>query len=285
MKKYLFFLLVVLLVSGCAGKRHYSSSLMGYLYPQSQQEVSPSMPVLNLPLKVGIAFVPNQEVKASRNFWSWNRHLPKVLPLSEKERMELMDGVAAEFKETDFINHIELIPSAYLTAYGGFDNLDQVRTMYGLDVVALLSYDQVQNIDEDFMSLSYWTIIGAYIVRGEKNSTNTLIDAAVFHIPSRSLLFRAPGTSFVKGKATPVNLDEQLRKDSSVGLQLASLTLIDNLKIQLDLFQQKVKEQPERYQVTYRSGSSYGGSMSGWLSIFMVLVGVVAGVTRWSGKK
>ena len=227
MKKILFFLVVVLLMSGCAGKRHYSSSLMDYLYPNSQQEMTPSLPVLNLPLKVGIAFVPNHEAKGSSGFWSWSgSKRPDNIPISERERMELLDIVAQEFKQQEFISSIELIPSDYLSPYGGFDNLGQVRTMYGLDVIALISYDQVQNIDEGFMSLTYWTIIGAYIVQGEKNSTNTLMDAAVFHIPSKSLLFRAPGTSLVKGRSTPVNLDEQLRKDAAEGLQLATGKMI-----------------------------------------------------------
>ncbi len=287
MKKILFFLLTVLLISGCAGKRHYSSSLMDYLYPNSQQEVYPSMPVLDLPLKVGIAFVPNHEEKGSAGFWSFSgsKH-PDNIPISEKERMELLDIVAQEFKEQEFIDIIELIPSDYLSPYGGFDNLGQVRTMYGLDVIALISYDQVQNIDEGFMSLTYWTIIGAYIVKGEKNSTNTLMDAAVFHIPSKSLLFRAPGTSFVKGSATPVNLDEQLRKDAAEGLHLATGKMIENLKIQLELFQKKVEEQPERYKVTYQSKSSRGsGSIHFGLSMFFVLIGIAAGFSGWRRRK
>ncbi|NOQ41389.1 MAG: rhombotarget lipoprotein [Desulfuromusa sp.] len=286
MKKALVFLVAVLLVSGCAGKRHYSSSLMDYLYPNTQKEISPTMPVLDLPIKVGIAFIPNHEAKESGSFWLWGRgDRPDNVPISEKERMELMELVVQEFKQQEFIDSIELIPSDYLSPYGGFDNLDQIRTMYGLDVVALLSYDQVQNIDEGFMSLSYWTIIGAYLIQGEKNSTNTLMDAAVFHIPSKSLLFRAPGTSFVKGRSTPVNLDEQLRKDAAEGLQLATDKMSENLKIQLELFQKKVKEQPERYQVTYRPGSSYGGSIQSWLAICLVFIGLGAGFSRWRQKK
>lgn len=285
MKRLWFVLCVVLLLSACAGKRHYSTSLMDYLYPNSQREVTPTMPTLDLPIKVGIAFVPNQSTRGSANFWSWSGQRPNSVQISEKERMELMAGVAQEFKQQDFIDSIELIPSDYLTTSGGFDNLEQIRTMYGLDVIALLSYDQVQNTDEGFMSLTYWTIIGAYMVRGEKNSTNTLLDAAVFHIPSKSLLFRAPGTSFVKGRATPVNLDEQLRKDAAEGLQLASAKMIDNLKIQLDLFKQKVKEQPEKYQLTYRPGSSYGGSVQAWLSLIMVAVGISAGISGWRRRK
>ncbi len=279
MKRYLLLLLVVLLVFGCAGKRHYSSSLMGYLYPDRQPQVEPSIPSLNVPLKIGIAFVPQQRVSGSAHFWSWSGRIPNSVPLSERERVELLDEVAAAFEAKDFIESIEVIPSAYLTTEGGFDNLGQIRNMYMLDVIALVSYDQVQNIDEGFMSLSYWTIVGTYVVKGEKNSTNTLIDAAVFHIPSRSLLFRAPGTSFIEGKATPVNLEEQLRKDSTEGFALAGESLIANLQVQLAEFQEKVKQQPERYQVTYREG--HGGSLPPWMALIVAAIGGVAGILSW----
>lgn len=284
MKRSLTLLFVVLLIAGCAGKRHYSSNLMAYLYPDSRPEVAPSLPVLDLPLTVGIAFVPNQETRSSLNFWSWNRTLPKTVPISEKEKTELLSGVADEFRDRDFIERLEVIPSSYLTAYGGFDNLEQIRSLYGLDVIALVSYDQVQNIDENYMSLSYWTIIGAYMVRGEKNSTNTLIDAAVFHIPSKNLLFRAPGTSFIKGQATPVNLDEQLRRDSAEGFRLASGELIGNLQVQLEAFQEKVREQPDKYQVSYRPGSSYGGHIGPWGMVALFVIGLAA-VARQKEKK
>lgn len=277
MKKILIFLVAVLLMAGCAGKRHYSSSLMDYLYPNTQKEVSPSTPVLELPVKVGIAFVPNQSASGNEAFSSLRGNRRQYSSISEKERMELMSMVAEEFKKHDFIDDIELIPSGYLTSRGGFDNLEQIRTMYNLDVIALLSYDQVQNTDEGFLSLSYWTIIGAYIVQGEKNSTNTLMDAAVFHIPSKSLLFRAPGTSFVKGKATPVNLDEQLRNDAAEGFQLATQNMIENLKIQLAQFQEKVKKQPEKYQVTRRAGSSYGGSLQPQQVLLLIAIAGLAG--------
>ncbi|NIQ95366.1 MAG: rhombotarget lipoprotein, partial [Desulfuromonadales bacterium] len=69
--------------------------------------------------------------------------------------------IAADFRRHDFIGRIELIPAPYLRPGGSFANLDQIRTMYGVDAMALLSYDQVQYTDEDLLSLTYWTIVGA----------------------------------------------------------------------------------------------------------------------------
>ena len=40
--------------------------------------------------------------------------------------------------------------------------------MLGIDVIALFSYNQVQFRDEGLLSLTYWTLIGAYVAQGER---------------------------------------------------------------------------------------------------------------------
>ena len=187
--------------------------------------------------------------------------------------MELMKKVASHFRDPSLVKSIEIIPSAYLTPKGSFENLDQLRSMFGVDVVALISYDQIQFTNESRTSLTYWTLIGAYLVEGEKNDTRTLMDAVVYDIASRRLLFRAPGVSSIKGRSTPVNLDEELRRDSERGFRDASADLIGNLDQQLVAFREKVKESPEEYKVVTRPGSSGGkgaGSIEGWLAALMV---------------
>jgi len=101
----------------------------------------------------------------------------------------------------------------------------------------LLSYDQTQFTEEGLASITYWTIVGAYIIPGEKNDTHTMVDAAVYDIQSRKMLFRAPGISHIKGLSTPVNLNEELRDDSIEGFKEASVDVIKNLDLQLDLCQ------------------------------------------------
>jgi rhombotail lipoprotein len=153
--------------------------------------------------------------------------------------------------------------------------------MYGVDVIVLLSYDQVQYTDEGLLSISYWTLVGAYVIQGEKNDTSSMIDAAVYHIPSRKMLFRAPGISQVKGSATPVNLQEQLREDSKQGFTKASENMVANLKEQLELFKEKVKESPEEYKVVHKpgyQGSTGGGSFG---SFSFILLAWIGGVLLW----
>jgi rhombotail lipoprotein len=154
--------------------------------------------------------------------------------------------------------------------------------MHGIDVIALISYDQVQNTSEDLLSIAYWTIVGMYVVKGERNDTNTMMDTAVYHIPSRKLLFRAPGTSLIKGSATPVNLAEQLRKDSYDGFVKADSDMIANLHVELERFKDKVKARPDEYKVVTAPGSQGGGSMDPLTAILILMTG---GTALWLGRK
>ncbi|WP_432280133.1 rhombotarget lipoprotein [Shewanella aestuarii] len=267
-----------LCLSGCASQQvNTKSSVMDYLYPKSaDMQVSPTIPHLNLPLRVGVAFVPVSDSRSyANNFWSGQSYAGG---LTEAKKTEILEHVADNFRGLDFVSNIEVIPSAYLTAGGSFANLSQIKTMYGIDVIALVSYDQVQFTDESVLSLSYWTIVGAYIVSGEKNDTNTLIDTVVYDIASQSMLFRAPGTSQVSGRSTPINLAEELRADSLKGFEQASINMVENLKTQLAVFKQRVKENPEQVKITRSEGYSGAGSVR--LFDFMLLMGLLLGY-RW----
>jgi rhombotail lipoprotein len=242
-----------------------------FLYPNTKDPVvTPGIPVLTLPLRVGIAFVPSSGYGYSG--------------LTEKKKMDLLQQVAEHFKKHPYVKDIELIPTAYLKNKGGFSNLDQIRTMYGVDVIALVSYDQIQFTDQDFLSLTYWTIVGAYVVPGEKNDTNTMLDTVVFDIKSRKMLFRAPGMHHIKGRATPVNLSEQLRADSEASYGEAAKQMIENLDLQLALFKDKVKERPEEYKVVrtaeYQSRSGGGSLDIVWLSLIFALGGAFMRLQR-----
>jgi len=244
--RLVFLLLLPLAFAGCATATttRSATSVVDYLYPDTQQVVAPSVPVLTLPVRLGIAFVPGA-VHDSKG----TRGAQRGFALTEKSRIDVMQEVAKHFKKYPFVKDIELIPSSYLTARGGFANLDQLRTIYGINVITLLSYDQTQFTDEGMLSFAYWTIVGAYVIQGEKNDTHTMLDAVVVDIPSRKMLFRAPGTSHIKGSATPINLSEQLRVDSEAGFSKATAEMIANLDVQLAAFRERVKERPTEYRV------------------------------------
>jgi rhombotail lipoprotein len=251
------------LAVGCStwgqNERRHANSLYNYLYAgQSGHVDTETIPTLSLPLRVGIAFVPPDSLKGGGGY-----SFPEYGTISENQKMDLMKQITTQFTNSPFIKSVEQIPSAYLSRKGGFANLEEIRTMYGVDVMVLLSYDQVQFTDQGLLSLSYWTIVGAYVVEGEKNDTRTMLDGTVYDIASHKLLFRAPGLSTVKGSATPVNQSEHLRRDSERGFTEAATNLVTGLKFQLDDFRQRVKNAPTEFKVVtkpgYTGASAFGG--------------------------
>lgn len=277
---------VVATATGCAlwssltgsQRSHQASSVVEYLYPNKAEPVeTPTIPTLSLPLKVGIAFVPEGQPTGRTG----RPGRPGEPVFTEKEKIALMEEVSSHFKKYPFVKSIELIPTAYLTPRGSFANLDQLRTMFGADVIVLLSYDQAQFTDEGFLSLSYWTLVGAYVVKGEKNDTNTMMDAAVYDIPSRKMLFRAPGISRVKGSATPINLSQQLRQDRDTGFKDAANNLVANLEQELEKFQERAKTSPEEIKVVHKPGYTGGGSLDGFA---IILLAAMAGYLLWAPK-
>ncbi len=264
--------IVALLLGGCVGwqtSNHRANNLFKYLYADRPNHLdTPAIPVLSLPLKVGVAFVP---VDRQGN---GNGYVYDDTEFSEAQKTALLNEVAGHFKKYPFVKSIEIIPTAYLTPRAGFANLDQLRAMYGVDVMALMSYDQVQFTGEGLLSLTYWTIVGAYVVPAEKNDTRTLLDAAVFDIASRKLLFRAPGVSQVKGGSTLIYRDEQLREDSERGFKEAATNLVTNLTVQLEDFRQRVTNSPTEYKIVRKPGYIGAGAYGGIETIFVGAVGI-----------
>ncbi len=264
-----FFLgLIAWLATGCMhqGTRHHSSSVVNYLYPDNVDvKESVQLTRISLPARVGVAMVPE-----TRGFNA---------EFSEVERARLLEAVSAQFRSQEFVGSIQVIPSVYLTRGGSFTNLDQIRRLYNIDVIALVSFDQTQFTDSGLASFSYWTLIGAYMVPGEKNDTHTLMDATVYDIQSRAMLFRAPGVSHIKGRSTPVNLSEQLRDDSLKGFEQASEQLVVNLDKELNAFRERLKDAPEKYEVVRRAGYTGGGSVD-TLFLAILMLGLGCGLLR-----
>ena len=259
----------LLFLSGCATQQiHNKSSVMDYLYPKDVAlHPEPTMPRLKVPLKVGIAFVPaTQSYQRGANLWSGPMDSIKF---PESTKTSILNRVAENFRTLEFVEKIEVIPTTYLTPGGGFTNLSQIGTMYDVDVVALVSYDQMQFTDDGALSLSYLTIVGAYTISGSKNDTNTLIDTVVFDIASKKMLFRAPGISQVKGRSTPINLNEELRADSLQSFNEAADEMIVNLDDQLKMFKERIKNNPEEVQLEYREG--YSGGSTTISTVFVLL--------------
>lgn len=243
------------IVSNKTGKQAQSSSLMDFLYPDEESRVShqAEIPVLTLPVKVGLAFVPSS---------NWQRD-----GLHGKDQVELLENVKQSFLKYDYIDRIEIIPSEYLNGGEGFSTLEQVGRLYDVDVMALVSYDQVTQSLENNAALLYWTIVGMYVIPGNENTVQTFVDTAVFDIKSKKMLFRAPGVSKLKKRTTAIGIDDTLAEKSIEGFGMAVDDMSTNLDAELARFKTRVKEE-KIAQVEHREGYS-GGSLHFYGLLFM----------------
>lgn len=273
LSKVVLIMLVVLQLSACTtgfgsdGRRGVSSSLVDYLYPEGQvpPQYEETVPHLRLPLRVGLAFVPSQSSSA--------------FSLPEAKKMQLLEQVRQRFSGLDYVRDITIIPDTYMRSAKGFEGVDQIARLYGLDIMALVSYDQVASSTETKSSVLYWTIVGAYFIKGNQNQVTTFVDTAVFDVNSRKMLLRAPGVSETKRSSTLVEVNQVNRATRDEDFELAMLDMSGNLAIELERFKQRVK-QDKSVQVSRRQGYGGGGALQWPLVILLAGLALVAGVRR-----
>lgn len=256
--KLLVGILLILLLTGCSSllnmgretRSGVSSSLVDYLYPSGEvpPELQDTIPSLELPLRVGIAFVPGQGGRSA---------------ISESTKIELLENVKAEFVSRNFIEHIEVIPDTYLRSSKGINGMQQVARLYGVDVMALVSYDQVAVSDDNPTSFLYWTIVGSYVIKATSNEVQTFVDTAVFDVDTARLLFRAPGLDKMSDRSTLIESGEVIRKTRDASFTAAMGAMTGNLAMELDKFRERVKQDPGVADVKWKPGS--GGGSFGWL--------------------
>ena len=231
MRHRMVLLLVLVLTAGCGASMpptRQTNSALDFLYPDGVATAQPAREVvLKLPLRVGLAFAPNRE------------NCPD--PITEEQKQRLLARVAGAFREHEAIGHLEVIPTTYLQPGGGFLNLDQIRASLGLNVMVLLSYDQAQFTESTRASWTYMTIVGPLLIEGERNDTRTVMDAVIYDISSRALLFRAAGESTVKGRSSPLNVEAKRRTFASQGFEKATGSLIASLSTALTEFEAQAK--------------------------------------------
>jgi rhombotail lipoprotein len=228
-----------------------------YLYPKGEEPPPPptTVPHLDLPVRVGLAFVPSNATN--------------VEGLSEAHKAELLEKVKQAFSNRDFISEIQIIPDAYLRSARGFQSIDQVGRLYQLGVIALVSYDQVAVTDDTKASITYWTIIGAYFIPGTKHDVQTFVDTAVFDVKTHALLFRAAGIDVSHATSTLVNAAETVREQQAKGFALAMADMTTNLAKELEVFRDRVKTE---HVITVSNTGKSGGAADALLCVLLVLL-------------
>jgi len=264
--------ITIMALSGCAssfGRRDVkqSASIVSYLFPNASEtpKMNTGVTYLRPPVRVGLAFVPT---------------VARGNELPETERIRLLERVRDSFARAPYIGSIEIIPTAYLRPGGGFADMEQVARMFNVEVMAMVSYDQVQFNDSNALSFLYWTIIGAYVIQGDQYDVRTMLDVSVFDVTSRTLLMRAPGTSQVNGSATLAGYSARARQAQVAGYNKAVDALAPALQTELDRFRERIKTEAN-FRVEAKPGYRGGGSVD-WLS-FAVVALVVLG--WWAARR
>ena len=269
---------LAMLAAGCVGTLPPSrrvNSALDFLYPAGASAAEPAGEVvLRLPLRVGLAFAPNRDLRLD--------------PISEEQRQRLLTRVADAFKAHEALSDLKVVPTTYLQPGGGFPNLEQIRSSLGLDLIVLLSYDQSQFTESTRASWTYLTVVGPLLIEGEKNDTRTVMDAVVYDIRSRALLFRAAGESAVKGRSSPLNVERKRRSFAAEGFEKATGDLITSLSTALTRFEEQAKNgtvqgpgtpaiamyDVKGERITNTSGGSGGGALGVAELILMALFGL-----------
>ena len=256
---------IALLAAGCStmwglgggARSGASSSLVDYLYPEGSvpPDFDATIPHLQLPLRVGVAFVPGQSSYGT---------------ISEATRMELLEKVKSAFIDREYISGIEVIPDTYLRSSRGVTGMQQVARLYGADVMALVSYDQVAVSEDNASGILYWTIVGAYVIKATSNEVQTFVDTAVFDVATAKLLFRAPGADVTADRSTLVEAGEIVRKTRDASFAAAMDQMTGNLDAELERFNERVKQDPSVAQTDWKPGYSGGGACS-WLLVALLV--------------
>jgi rhombotail lipoprotein len=244
-----------LLVSGCSmlcfdceARQQYSnsSSLVGFLYPDKQlPPQNDAIPELHIPLRVGLMMLPAHGNGAG-------------IDAARKE--QLLTQIREHFLTRKFIAEIVIVPEYYVTG-SGFESLEGVKRLYNLDLIAIVSHDQVMYTEENALSLTYLTIVGAFIVPGSRHEVTTLVDLAVVDPETRSLLLRAGGTDSADRTTTMVDESAASRTTRNRSFEKATGQMIEHFDVALAQFEADVKSGKARVRVTKRESGGGGGSV------------------------
>src|ERR1700677_1609723 len=246
--------------SSCQRHTQNSTSLVEFLYPNgSAPPAQNAQPQLHLPLRVGLAFLPS------------NGGTEIGPDAAQKEA--LLQEIRKRFVSRKFITEIVVIPDYYLQGKRGFEGLQGVQRLYGIDLMALVSYDQVAHEDDNHWSLGYITIVGAYVLKGTRHDVSTLVDLAVVDPATRSLVLRAGGFDTRHRTVALINENRRLRETATEGFSAATQQMIDHFDSALTVFESDVREGKANVRVVSNRGrqTSGGGGSIDWLVLLFLL--------------
>jgi rhombotail lipoprotein len=192
------------------------------------------------------------------------------------QRAELLERIRRHFSDRKFVSEIVVIPDYYLSSQRGFAGLEAVQRLYSIDLMALVSYDQVTHEDETNWSLGYLTIVGAYVLKGSRYDISTLVDLAVVDPATRSLVLRAGGVDTRHGSATLIDKPREAREAGAAGFSASSDQMIEHFDAALTAFEAEVRAGHANVRVVHKDTATGGGGGAFTWPWLAALLGVVA---------
>jgi len=258
-------LLCILALSSCAlygnerVRHERTTSLVQFLYPDGQIPQDMKSPTLRLPLRVGLAYVPTQGGGRA---------------IDPRLKLELLDAIKQEFSSRRYIQDIQIIPQMYLSHRNNNDQLKQIKQLYQLDVMALVSYDQIVNRQDNVLAMTYLTIVGSYLFPGSQFDVSTLIDMALIDLGSKRLLFRAAGTHGSNGGGAEAYAAKQYSKHQNQDFATAMTMLRGNLNQELYLFEERLRAKDPNDDIKVEAKPGYSMTFDLKSLLWLLLLGV-----------
>ena len=254
----------------CHRHAQNSTSLVEFLYPHGAPPPTDEVrPQLHLPLRIGLSFLPGNDAENAPD---------------AAHREQLLEEIRRRFISRHFVSEIVVIPDYYLRGKKGFEGLEGVQRLYGVDLMALVSYDQVIHVDDNDWSLGYLTIVGEYVLKGTRHDVSTLVDLAVVDPTTHSLVLRAGGFDTRHGNATLIRESVELRQAATEGFDAATRQMIDHFDGALTKFESDVRDGKANVKVvSNRSAGSGGGGSMEWSSLGALLLLLMA--SGWGSRR
>lgn len=208
-------LFLITSLQGCViGPRSSASQgLSQILDPVTDSLVSMDKEPLVFPSTIAILMVPSPDTNMVPN---------STLRLAAEElKQELL-------KNDKYINGVIVVSNSDIKEK---ITLKTLRKMYGVDIVAIISYQQDQRSSRNsFLSFLDLAIVPAYTIPSVKVTTSTVVDGKIVHIPSNAIIFRASGLNERSTHMTPVSSQENGTNEESIeGLKASIIDLGENV--------------------------------------------------------